>query len=410
VDDDLKRLKDLGVEFKCGQTLGRDFTIEDLRAQGYGSILLAFGTMSGIKLNVPGEEEGLKRYYSALDFLREHLKGNQLEMGKSVVVIGGGFTAVDAVRTCIRRGAEKVYMLYRRTKDEMTAVPEEVYEAEEEGARVMYLVGPVAIEQENGNIKAIRMRNNVLGMAEKEGDRRPPEAVEGAEFTVECDTIIVAISQKLEEEAAGLGMLTTPWGTLQYDETTGATAVEDIFVSGDASMGPSTVIRSIAEGYKAAVSIDKKMSGDKAILDYLPELHGVDPEVVINRQPDYHLEPRVAVRMVPAEERKSGFDMYEETMTEEEAVTEASRCLFCGCGVGCQICENLCLVRAWGHSENFVEIDEEECVACGICIYRCPNNNIEMVSTELSPKNSSLAGKPKVVDDPAKVKIWDIKG
>ena len=85
-------------------------------------------------------------------------------------------------------------------------------------------------------------------------------------------------------------------------------------------------------------------------------------------------------------------------------------CLFCGCGVGCQICEELCLTRAWGHEESYVKITPEDCVACGICIYRCPNDNIDMVATELSPKNSSLAGKPKVIKDPANIKIWNIHG
>ena len=139
-----------------------------------------------------------------MDFIRSHSQGNEPKIGKRVVIIGGGFTAVDAARICIRRGAEEVYIAYRRTREEMPATPEEVLEAEEEGVRVMYLVSPVAFEKENGKITGLRLKSNVLGMETVEG-RRKPEAVEGAEFTLSCDTVISAVSQKLDGQPQ-------PWG------------------------------------------------------------------------------------------------------------------------------------------------------------------------------------------------------
>lgn len=382
IDRELKWLEDLGVKFEYNKTLGSDFSLDDLRARGFKAICMTVGTQAGVTLNIEGEDGD--QVFPAVDFIRDHSKGETPVIGKKVVVIGGGFTAVDAARICVRRGAEEVYIAYRRTRDEMPATPEEVLEAEEEGVRVMYLVSPVAFETEGGRITGLRLKSNVLGMDSGDGRRRP-EAVEGAEFTLACDTVISAVSQKLDGVAAALGLELTRWGTLAYDESTGRTAVSDVFVAGDASMGPSTVIRSVAEGKRAAVSIDKNLRGADAVLDFDPALSVVDPVAVVNRRTDMPVKDRVPVTIKPADRRKAGYDLYEETMSEAAAVEEAGRCLSCGCGVGCQICEDLCMRFAWSDEGNRVQVDQEACVACGMCAFRCPNSNIEMVKGELSP-------------------------
>ncbi|MFC1614853.1 FAD-dependent oxidoreductase, partial [Gemmatimonadota bacterium] len=383
IDRELDWLGKLGVTIRYGKALGSDISLEDLRSWGFKATCVTVGTQKGQLLNVPGEGTG--NYHTAVDYIRSFTKGEKPELGRKIAIIGGGFTAVDAARIAVRRGAENVYICYRRTKEEMPAVPEEVFEAEEEGVRVMYLVSPVAVETADGNITGLRLKSNVLGMADSPGSRRSPEPVEGAEFVLECDTVISAVSQELDDSLDGLGLETTRWGTLAYDESTCRSSVEDIFVAGDVALGPATVIRSVAEGKRAAVSIDKQLAGGKAVLEYDPILTPVNPEEVVNRNGEAPLACREKQKMVPAETRKANFDLYEPTLTAEEAVKEASRCLHCGCGIGCQICENLCMRDAWEEDGNRVDLDKDACVACGMCVSRCPNNNIEMVKGELSP-------------------------
>jgi len=383
IDRELDWLQKLGVRIEYNRALGADFSLDDLRKQGFQAICVTVGTQKGQLLNIPGEGAG--NYHTAVDFIRDFSKGRKPELGGKVAIIGGGFTAVDAARIAVRLGAESVYICYRRTKEEMPAVPEEVYEAEEEGVRVLYLVSPVAVETEDGRITGLRLKSNVLGMADSPESRRSPEPVEGAEFVLQCDTVISAVSQELDERLEGLDLETTAWGTLAYDESTCRSSEPDVFVAGDVSLGPATVIRAVAEGRRAAVSIDRLLAGEAAVLEYGPVPAPVDPEAVINRSGEKPLARRVELEMVPAERRKVNFDLYEPTLTAEEAVKEASRCLHCGCGVGCQICENLCMREAWYEEGSNVEVDRDKCVACGMCISRCPNSNIEMVKGELSP-------------------------
>ena len=386
IDREIAWLEELGVKIEYGRTLGRDFTLDDLRKVGIKAFCITVGARKGLALGVPGEKA--RSCISAVDYIRSHHLGQTPQLGKRVVVIGGGFTAVDAARIAVRNGTPEVFICYRRTRDEMPAVPEEVYEAEEEGVRVMYLVSPVEVIAKRGKVAGIRLRSNVLGISPA-GSRRSPEPVEGAEFVLECDTVISAVSQELDEDACGLGLEVTRWNTLAYDESTGSTGAADVFVAGDASRGPATVIEAVAEGKRAAASIDKKLRGGEALLDYDPPLSVVDPLDVVNRNRDVKIQRRVEVKAAPPESRRQNFELYEETLTEEEAVAEASRCLHCGCGIGCEICEELCMRQAWDQKGNRVQVDLEKCVACGMCAFRCPNHNIEMVKGELSPPNVS---------------------
>ncbi len=375
LDREIAALERLGVKLECRKRLGEDFTLSGLRSQGFDAIFLGLGAQTGRRLEVPGEEA--QGVVSAVDFLRAVRREGTAPVGKRVAVVGGGYTAVDAARTAIRLGADEVFLCYRRTRDEMPAIPEEVWEAEEEGARVIYLVAPVEVVTEGNRVKGLRMIVQTLGEPDASGRRRP-DAVSEAEFDLPCDTIINAVGQVVSGEIEGLAV--RPDGTLACEPETGETAIEGVFVGGDAASGTDSVISAVASGRRAAVSIDRFLSGENAFLTYDPVLTEVSRDQVVARERGVPRELRVPASMRPAADRRRDFEPCTSTMTEEAAVQEASRCLNCGCGVGCGLCARICANFAVdGETADGFAIDEEKCVACGLCFRRCPNQNIEMV-------------------------------
>lgn len=382
LDDEIQMLTDMGISFETGKVLGRDISIASLKKSGYSSVFLGIGAQEGLKLGIGGEDA--QGVLTAMELLKRVYDGEKPDLGKRAVVIGGGFTAVDAARTARRLGVQEVYIAYRRTKDEMPASSEEIAEAEAEGIRVMYLVAPTGIETANGQVTGIRMVNQVLG--EKDGsERRKPEEVSGAGFILPCDTVISATGQKPEYSA--LKEITTDRkGMAVIDLTTCSTNIEGVFAGGDA-VNVATVIAAIADGKMAACSIDKMIAGDKAVLQYEPEYEVVSKEAVLKRSGYFKDGLKTDLYTADGNQRVAGFNTYIRTMTEAEAVSEAKRCLNCGCGEGCGLCASICSEFAIHlKSTDEWEIDPEECVACGMCYNRCPNGNIEMINKNILVK------------------------
>jgi len=378
VDEEIKGIENLGVKIKTNKALLKDFTIADLKREGFSAIILTIGAHKGIPLNVPGENS--TGNYPALDFLDRVAHGEKPEIGNTVVVVGGGFSAIDAARTCKRMGADEVYIAYRRTRDEMPASPEEVTEAEEEGVKIMYLVSPKEIIVRGDNVAAIRLVNYVLG--EKDAsDRRKPVEVEGTEFVLKTDTVISALGQKLDGVNGELSEIVSN-GSFECDVDTGVTGLEYLFVAGDAASGPDDIISAIAGGKKAAISVDRFLSGDGAVLHEPPQLSSIEKNWVLESKGNAERNSAIKNYVRDAGDRVKDFQEYTRTFTEEEAVAEAGRCLNCGCGEGCMQCMELCNSFAISNVDGKPFINQEECVGCGICVWRCPNNNIEMIRVD----------------------------
>ncbi len=382
LDSEIAGIEELGVKFETGKALGDDFTLESLKSEGYDAVCLALGAQVGASLGVVGED-GADGVIDALAFLRGAAAGER-PLGKRVVIIGGGFTAVDAARTAVRLGAEKVYICYRRTRDEMPATSEEVTQAEEEGVKVMYLVSPREVITDNGKVSGLRMINHVLGDKDS-SDRRRPEEVEGTEFTLACDVIVPAIGQRVRASDIGGSLDATRRGTIAADEVTGATDVKGVFAAGDCTSGPASVIAAVASGRRAAVTIDRFLAGDKAFLAYDGKLETVDKAAALLRVDELRKEPRVAERLRTASARARDFAEYSSTMTTQEAIDEAQRCLNCGCGAGCGICADICNAFAVSVEGDEIIFDDDKCHACGMCMLRCPNSNIEIVQSSDKP-------------------------
>lgn len=356
LEEELARLRRLGVEFRCGEPVA---SAADLRRRGFDAVFVATGAWGSRPLGA-GFERG-PGVVQALDLLRELREDKRPSLGDAVAVVGGGSTATDAARAALRLGARRVYLVYRRTRAEMPAHPEELDAAEAEGVRVLYLAAPARVVREGGKLVALECEVRALG-AREEGGRRSSEPVEEAsQFRLAVDCVVAATGQELGEGAA-LG-LPTEGGFIRAEPGTGATGVEGVFAGGDAVSGPATVIEAVGSGRNAAAAIDRFLLGEKAVLTPVPSRRAADPRAVIARNPEARVEERV---------------VHGGPFSEADARREASRCLACGCGAGCDVCRRMCIYFAIEPRGDRYFVTEK-CDGCGLCAEVCPNSNIAMV-------------------------------
>ena len=325
LSQEIQMIERLGVDIRTGMRLGKDFTLKDLHNQGYEAVFLGVGAPGGINLRIPGEDtEG---FVQAIDFLRDcNLNGGFVSLGKKVIVVGGGNSAVDAARTALRLGSESVTIVYRRTRAEMPAYPEEVEEAEREGVRIEFLAAPVEILTKNGHLTDVKCCRMNLGEFDRSGRRSPVPAEEG-EFVVETDQCILAIGQSLDpnEINNGIQVQFSKRNYIEINPVTGQTSVEWIFAGGDAVTGPASVVEAVAHGERVAVGIDQYLTGENhAFWRQEKELDTFfDPEA------DPVEAPRARINMIPVAKRRHNFNEVEIAWKETMALREASRCLRC---------------------------------------------------------------------------------
>jgi len=239
----------MGVEIKFNTTFGKDVTLEQLK-KDYDAVVLAIGSMKPKKLNVPGEDaKGVEHVINFLESI--NIQGRK-EVGKKVVVVGAGFSALDAVRAARRLGADAT-IVYRREREQMPATVDEVTEAEQEGVKMELLSQPVEVLVKDGavvGLKCIRMK---LGAPDQSG-RAAPEPIPGSEFVIECDHVIQAISQ--ESELTGVTVKTTDKNSIEANAT-GRTSVDKVWACGDAVTGPNTIVDAVA----GAIAVAKDIVG-----------------------------------------------------------------------------------------------------------------------------------------------------
>jgi len=324
IDAEVAMIERLGVTIHTGQRLGRDITLSGLREAGYESVFLGIGAPLGTRLALPGEDA--KGVVDAMQFLRDFNLTGTAPVGKNVVIIGGGNSAIDAARTAIRLGAAQVTVVYRRTRDQMPAFPHEVQEAEREGVRIRFLLSPTEVLVKDGAVAGLRCVPMELQGFDRAGRRR---AVPSQQPTVDvpADMLITAIGQQLDLSTFGSDVMpkTSRDGYVSVDPRTGQTDILWLFAGGDAASGPSSVVEAVRDGERAAVAIDRMLSGKSRA--FWREHRSVD--TFFDPDADPSTAPRTHQRLLAIEKRLGRFDEVELCWTETDARREAARCLRC---------------------------------------------------------------------------------
>ena len=353
LEKEIHHIMQLGIDTRTGLRFGNDFSLKDLEQEGFSAIFLAVGAHRSAGLGISGRLDA-EGSIDALEFLRNVNLGDRTSPGNHVVVIGGGNVAVDAARAAKRLGTRKMTVVYRRTKDEMSAYAEEVQGAIEEGIDISYLTAPVRVRANNGNVVGLECIRTELGAPDDSGRRRPIP-VEGSEFLISCDAIISAIGQRVDTSWADQipDLKWSPRGTLEVNPDTLQTSLPHIFAAGDAVSGPATVIEAVAAGHRAVEAIEHYLANAE-MAEVIVQKAASNPD-----KQSWQAIPENAPeknRAIPAHlavaSRVTSFEEIEQGLLETQARQESHRCLNCGICCECMECVRVCEPKAIDHSMN----------------------------------------------------------
>ena len=381
LDEEIATIEMMGVEIICNTKIGEDIPFETIREE-FDAVLLGIGAWISTGVGCPGEDaEGV---IGGIDFLRKVVRNEEIELGKKVAIVGGGNTAMDACRTAVRLGAEEVYNIYRRTKDEMPADMVEIEEAEEEGVIFKNLTNPLEIvKDENGHVKEVVLQCMELGEPDESGRRRPVP-IEGKTETIALDNVILAIGQAVD--ATIFDCDKTRKGAIAYDKETFMTSIPGVFAGGDCGNDKiSIALEAIADAKKVSEVIDAYLAGET--IRYEEPYFVKRDDITEKTFEDRERECRPEMPQLSAEERKGNFsEVIPDGYTPEEAEREANRCLECGCHDYFE-CKLIDLAHQYDVEPSrfdgdkntieyeddhpFIVRDPNKCILCGLCVRVC---------------------------------------
>lgn len=396
LDLEVKRITDMGVEIQYNTRLGDDVTYNEIKAS-YDATILAIGAQKGTTVGCKGDDaEGV---YAGITVLRQmEESGEKMDFaGKTVAVIGGGNTAMDCCRTAMRCGAEKVYVLYRRTEKEMPANPIEIHESKLEGIEYKFLTAPIEIKKDDkGAVNAITCLQMELGAPDASGRRRPVP-VEGSNFDIPVDFIMAAIGQQSEVSFVddinanldGETLELNKWDFVDTDNNTLQTSVSNIFACGDGVTGPATLIAAVGQARVAASSCHQYLSGEKVVAEpyeFLSKKDNFKAQEVDAYKDSFASQLREEMPVLDTDDRQNFKEVELGYDSEEIAQKEANRCLECGCQA-VNTCDLKKYATEYGATQEqyhgdfkenqvdfshpYVEIDNSKCILCSRCIRTC---------------------------------------
>ncbi|MHB8630540.1 MAG: FAD-dependent oxidoreductase [Candidatus Limnocylindria bacterium] len=426
IDRDIAGIVNENVDLRMSTYVGRDVTLRAL-TERFDAVLVTAGCFEPTYIGIPGEDS--QGVMAGIVFLERAYRGRPVEVGKRVVVLGGGYTAMDCSSTSWRLGAEEIYIVYRRSRDEMVVDEEELGETAREGMEFVYLASPVEVlADENGHVRGVRFVRNRLGNPDASG-RRAPEPIEGSEFEIPCETVLLALGQSPDRTFMNdfEPFRVKRWRDVKVDPETYQTAVESIFIAGDYRTGPTTIIEAVAEGRSAAQQIARYLDPIAASVN-VPEYHEIvtvrrssTPDnlgqiagqrelarVYHNMSVDYDRIPRQEMPKLTKGERRGLFLEVNRGYETAQAVAESDRCLKCNFNI--EITGELCIIcggcvdvcpmdvihlvdmadivddgsipgvgeaKKWEKGVAFF-LDETACIRCALCVIRCPTDAITM--------------------------------